>query len=95
MSKLSENEISDMLSESPEWQLDAESGAIVRHLEFPTFAEAIHFINRIAPIADEHDHHPDIDIRYRRLKVALLSHDVGQLTTRDRSMMRLIDGCLN
>ncbi len=95
MSKLAETEITDMLNESPEWRLDAESGAIVRNLEFPTFAEAIQFINRIAPIADEHDHHPDIDIRYRRLKIALISHDVGGLTTRDRRMMRLIDGCLS
>ena len=91
MAKLSEKEISEMLAECPDWELDAESGAIVRNLEFPTFADAIAFINRIAPIADEHDHHPDIDIRYRRLKVALLSHDVGALTNRDSRMARLID----
>jgi 4a-hydroxytetrahydrobiopterin dehydratase len=91
MSKLSESETAEMLAECPHWQLDAESGAIVRNLEFPTFADAIAFINRIAPIADEHDHHPDINIRYRRLRVALLSHDVGALTSRDRRMARLID----
>ena len=92
MAKLSEKEISEMLAECPEWKLDAESGAIVRNLEFPTFADAIAFINRVAPIADEHDHHPDIDIRYRRLRVALMSHDVGALTDRDRRMVGLIDG---
>ena len=91
MPKLSESELAKMLEECPEWELDAESGAIVRNLEFPTFADAIEFITRIAPIADEHDHHPDIDIRYRRLKVALLSHDVGALTDRDNRMARLID----
>ena len=91
MSKLSESEIEAMLAESPEWELDTDSGAIVRNLEFPTFADAIAFINRIAPIADEHDHHPDIDIRYRRLRVALMSHDVGGLTGRDRNMAQIID----
>ena len=64
MPKLSEGEIAAMLADHPEWELDSESGAIVRNLEFPTFADAIAFIDRIAPIADEHDHHPDIDIRY-------------------------------
>ena len=91
MSKLSESEITEMLAEHPEWRLDEENGAIVRNLEFPTFADAIAFINRVAPMADEHDHHPDIDIRYRRLRVALMSHDVGALTNRDRRMARLID----
>ena len=91
MPKLSESEIAAMLENSPEWELDPDSGAIVRNLEFPTFADAIEFITRIAPIADEHDHHPDIDIRYRRLRVALLSHDVGALTDRDSRMVQLID----
>ena len=91
MSKLSESEVAELLDALTDWELDPESGAIVRHLEFPTFADAIQFINRVAQDADEHDHHPDIDIRYRRLKVALISHDVGGLTKRDRRMARLID----
>ena len=91
MSKLSESEVAELLDALTDWELDPESGAIVRHLEFPTFADAIQFINRVAQDADEHDHHPDIDIRYRRLKVALISHDVGGLTNRDRRMARLID----
>ncbi len=91
MSRLSASEVDDLLAALTDWELDPESGAIVRHLEFPTFADAIQFINRIAQDADEHDHHPDIDIRYRRLKVALISHDVGGLTKRDSRMARLID----
>lgn len=91
MSKLSEAEVAKLLASLTDWELDLESGAIVRNLEFPTFAEAIQFVNRVAQDADDHDHHPDIDIRYRRLKVALISHDVGGLTTRDRRMARLVD----
>lgn len=92
MSKLSEAEVAELLAELTDWELDTESGAIVRNLEFPTFADAIQFVNRVAQDADNHDHHPDIDIRYRRLKVALISHDVGGLTKRDSRMARLIDG---
>lgn len=91
MSKLSEAEVAELLAALTEWELDPESGAIVRNLEFPTFADAIQFVNRVAQDADDHDHHPDIDIRYRRLKVALISHDVGGLTKRDSRMARLID----
>ena len=91
MSKLSEGEVAELLSALTDWELDADSGAIVRNLEFPTFADAIQFVNRVAQDADDHDHHPDIDIRYRRLKVALISHDVGGLTKRDSRMARLID----
>ena len=91
MSKLSEAEVAELLDALTDWELDPDSGAIVRHLEFPTFADAIQFVNRVAQDADDHDHHPDIDIRYRRLKVALVSHDVGGLTKRDSRMARLID----
>ncbi|MCY4475969.1 MAG: 4a-hydroxytetrahydrobiopterin dehydratase [Chloroflexi bacterium] len=91
MSKLSETEVAEMLAALTDWELDPESGAIVRHLEFPTFIDAIQFVNRVAQDADDHDHHPDIDIRYRRLKVALISHDVGGLTKRDSRMARLVD----
>lgn len=91
MSKLSESEVAGLLGALTDWELDPDSGAIVRHLEFPSFADAIQFVNHVAQDADEHDHHPDIDIRYRRLRVALISHDVGGLTKRDSRMARLID----
>ena len=91
MSRLSASEVDNLLAALTDWELDRESGAIVRHLEFPTFTDAIQFVNRVAQDADDHDHHPDIDIRYRRLKVALISHDVGGLTKRDSRMARLID----
>ena len=85
------NEITENLSALPYWSRDESSGGIVRDMEFPTFADAIAFINRVAVIADERDHHPDIDIRYRRLKVVLVSHDVGGLSNRDFQMARMID----
>ena len=83
--------IATQLAELKAWERDEDSGGIVRRLEFPQSADAIAFVNRVATIADEHDHHPDIDIRYRRLKVVLVSHDVGGLSDRDFRMAKLID----
>ena len=91
MSELSEVEVAEMLAALPDWSLEEDTGAIVRDVEFPTFLEAIRFVNEIAMTAEEHDHHPDIDIRYRRVRLALMSHDVGALTNRDERMARLID----
>ena len=84
-------EITTQLTELTHWNRDEDSGGIVRRFEFPQFADAIEFVNRIATVADEHDHHPDIDIRYRRLKIVLVSHDVGGLSSRDFKMAKLID----
>ena len=83
--------IAAQLAELKAWERDEDSGGIVRRFEFPQFADAIAFVNRIATVADERDHHPDIDIRYRRLKIVLVSHDVGGLSSRDFKMAKLID----
>lgn len=83
-------QIDSKLGSLPQWSRD-ESGGIVRNMEFPTFADTIEFVNRVAIVADEHDHHPDIDIRYRRLKIVLVSHDVGGLSDRDFRMAGIID----
>ena len=89
---MNQDEIESRLEALPQWARDNASGGIVRNLEFPTFADGIAFVNRVATVADEHDHHPDIDIRYRRLKIVLVSHDVGGLSKRDFKMASLIDG---
>ena len=63
-----------------------EDGALVRELEFPTFAEAIAFVDRLAEVADEANHHPDIDIRYRRVLVRWTTHSAGGITERDHEL---------
>jgi len=83
---LSENELRDLLIELPEWALD--DGKLVRTWTFLDFLQAIAFVNRVAGIAEEAQHHPDIDIRYNRVKLALVSHDAGGITARDAGMAR-------
>ncbi|NUP94785.1 MAG: 4a-hydroxytetrahydrobiopterin dehydratase [Planctomycetaceae bacterium] len=57
--------------------------AIRRTYEHATFARGIEFVAALAKVADEMDHHPDIDIRYRRVTVTLSTHDAGGITELD------------
>lgn len=61
-------------------------GALVRELEFPSFADAIAFVNRLAELAERENHHPDVDIRYRRVTVRWTTHSEGGITDRDREL---------
>jgi 4a-hydroxytetrahydrobiopterin dehydratase len=77
-------EIEDVLRAHPEWKF--EDGKLVREWTFKNFVEAMAFVNRIAGIAEDAGHHPDIDIRYNRVLLALVSHDAGGITERDAAM---------
>ncbi len=81
MAKLGDDEISNGLAELPGWERVGDE--IVRTFELVSFPEAVAFVDRIAVLAEAADHHPDIDIRYRRVRVALTTHDVGGLSRRD------------
>jgi 4a-hydroxytetrahydrobiopterin dehydratase len=70
------------------WTL--EQGELVQQWTFRDFPAAIHFVNQVAPLAEEAGHHPDIDIRYNRVRLALVSHDAGGITERDISMAKRI-----
>jgi len=84
MSILSEAQVQTILRENPEWHLD--SGKLVREWKFPDFLQAIAFVNRIAQLAESANHHPDIDIRYNKVRLGLISHDAGGITERDAMM---------
>ena len=85
---LSGDEISKTLSQLPEWAL--EDGKLVRYWTFPGFVQAMEFVDGIAQLAEREQHHPDIDIRYNQVKLALVSHDAGGITRRDADMARRI-----
>ena len=84
--KISEEKLRDLLRELPEWAI--EDGKLVRFWTFPNFVEALAFVNRVGKLAEDAAHHPDIDIRYNRVKLALVSHDAGGITSRDAAMAR-------
>ena len=84
--KLSQDELTALLRDLPDWKL--EDGQLVRTWTFKDFVAAMAFVNRIAELAEQAAHHPDIDIRYNRVKLALVSHDAGGITARDADMAR-------
>jgi 4a-hydroxytetrahydrobiopterin dehydratase len=61
-------------------------GALERTFELPSFAEAIAFVNRLAELAERENHHPDIDVRYRKVTVRWVTHSAGGITDRDREL---------
>ncbi len=76
--------LKQFLAEHPEWK--HEGGMLRRTYEAPSFLEGIEFVNRVAKAAEAADHHPDIDIRWRKVTLALVTHDAGGLTWRDSKL---------
>lgn len=86
---LSSTELADFLRQSPLWT--HEHATITKSLEFKTFRQAIDFVGRVADCAEARDHHPDVDIRFRRVVFRLTTHDAGGLTHRDARLAEDID----
>jgi 4a-hydroxytetrahydrobiopterin dehydratase len=63
-----------------------EDDALVREFELESFPAAIEFVRRLADLAESEDHHPDIDIRYRRVVVRWSTHSADGVTDRDREL---------
>lgn len=78
------------LAEHPAWNLDGET--ITRRFVFADFSEAMGFVNRVALAAEVADHHPDIDIRWNKVTLALSTHDAGALTGKDTTLAATFDG---
>jgi 4a-hydroxytetrahydrobiopterin dehydratase len=89
MARLSDDEARERAAALPGWELRA--GAIRRQYRFPDFKSAMAFVNRVAALAEEADHHPDFLIEYDKVTLTLTSHDSGGLTERDFRLARKID----
>lgn len=89
MTVLSKEAIQEKLSHLSNWNLV--NGEIVREFQFPDFVKALHFVNSVGEKAEAAGHHPDIDIRYNRVRLALVSHDAGGLTGRDFQLAAVIN----
>ncbi len=89
MAPLTNSEIDGLLKAQPNWKL--EDGKLVRDCVFNDFVEAMKFVNQVADLAEAAGHHPDIDIRYNRVRLGLISHDAGGITHRDVEMAAKLD----
>jgi 4a-hydroxytetrahydrobiopterin dehydratase len=90
--RLSDDEVSAALSGLPLWSGDGDG--LRRTVELPSFRDAVAAIGAIADVAEEMDHHPDIDLRWRTLHLALVSHSAGGVTELDLELARRIDALL-
>ena len=88
-SPLSETEINSRLRSLTTWQLVG--GELVRTFSFEDFRAALAFVNQVGELAEAAGHHPDIDIRYNRVRLALVTHDAGGLTKNDFDLAEKID----
>ncbi len=88
--KLDEARIILALSTLPQWSRHGE--IISRTFAFKDFPAAMKFVNAVAELAEQAQHHPDVDIRWNKVTLALTTHDAGGLTEKDFELARQIDG---
>ena len=86
---LTEEEIAGHLAEVPGWARVGE--AIKRTYRFAGFRAAIAFVGQVADAAEDADHHPEIDVRYKNVTLLLRTHDAGGLTRLDFSLAVVCD----
>ncbi|RFU22958.1 4a-hydroxytetrahydrobiopterin dehydratase [Geodermatophilus marinus] len=88
--RLSPDELSAALAGLPLWSGDGDG--IRRSIELPGFPDAVAALVRIAFVAEQLDHHPDADLRWRTLHLSLVSHSAGGVSELDLELARRIDG---
>lgn len=81
MAKLTEPEILDRMPAAKGWERHGDM--LVRSWQFPSFRRALEFVNQVAALAEKNDHHPDIILSYRQVRLEMSTHSEGGLTPRD------------
>ncbi len=90
---LNDDQVSEALNHLTDWR--HEEGKLARTVEMANFPQAIQAVNRIAEIAEQENHHPDIDIRWRKLTFYCITHAKGGITQADVSMAQEIDSVVD
>ena len=91
-SKLTPVEIAARLADLVGWE--AKNDALQKTFAFPTFMQAIKFVNALADKAERADHHPDIDIRFNKVKICLTTHSSGGITDNDFALAMQADNLI-
>ena len=81
MKKNNTTQIQSALTAVPDWQRHGE--VISRTYQFKDFPVAMKFVNAVAELAEQAQHHPDVDIRWNKVTLALTTHDAGGLSEKD------------
>jgi 4a-hydroxytetrahydrobiopterin dehydratase len=80
---LTKKDAEETMKHIPHWELDGGGRHIKRTFVFKDFAEAMQFVNKVAGVAEQEDHHPDISISWNKVTVDLSTHAIGGLSTND------------
>ena len=86
---LDQQELDRQLDDLPGWAGD--SAAISRTVQAPDFLTGVRIVAEVADIAEQMDHHPDIDIRWRTITFVLSTHSAGGVTSLDFELADRID----
>lgn len=90
--RLDRNEAEQQLQQLSGWELNADATGISKHWEVEDFAAAMEFLNRVAAVAEDEGHHPDVHLeRYRHVRIALWTHAIGGLSLNDFIVAAKID----
>jgi 4a-hydroxytetrahydrobiopterin dehydratase len=80
---LAASEVTRLLAEVPGWALEGDQKKIARTYEFSNFHETMEFVNALAFVVHREDHHPDLEVSYKRCRVVFWTHTVGGLSDND------------
>jgi 4a-hydroxytetrahydrobiopterin dehydratase len=87
--RVPDDEVQAALESLPGWAV--QDGALAKQFALPSFLAAVEFVNALASLAEEANHHPDLDIRYDKVRVALVTHSEGGITEKDLQMAQRIE----
>jgi 4a-hydroxytetrahydrobiopterin dehydratase len=86
---LTDAQASELAPQVARWRVA--DASLVREVKFPGFPQAIAFVNAVAALAEQCAHHPDIDIRYNKVRLVLSTHRIGGLSRNDFILAAQID----
>ncbi len=80
---LNQDEIKALMPQIPEWKVSADGLSISRHFSFTDFYHTMAFVNAIAFVANQENHHPDLEVGYNYCRIKFFTHAVNGLTQND------------
>ena len=86
---LTEEQANDLLKQIPTWTI--KEGHVLKQFQFKNFKEAISFVNKVADIAEQEGHHPNIAINFKKVDIELWTHAINGLSENDFIVPAKID----
>lgn len=89
--KLTPNQLDMEMKQAPDWKMNS-SGEIEKTFTFTGFTQSLLFVNAVGLLAESKNHHPDILIKWNKVRLALTTHDAGGLSSKDFELAKMING---